>query len=426
MKELTHLNRLSSVKSNKGIRFLSPAVAPGCHCPMRMAAITAKSIKGLSSLLVGMPECTTHVRLFNPKPEGKGGELHWLYVLDDKEVVFGCREGLLKALKKMDQEGAKAILVILTCIPELIGEDIEGIIHEIQPQLKARVTAVMLGQFKHFSHPPGYWKTMEALGTLMEEQKKDILRVNVLGRSPKEEHITVPAVLVHLECRGFVLRYLAPGTTLEEIQRAPDASLNLVLSPYVHPLAVRMEREFGIPYVTLHSRYGIEDIDRAYEKIAQILGFDWNGEFDRERETACVLEKEAKKWLQGLGYVLSSGNELPLALSVYLTKLGMEPLLLHLEEFYPEDKEHAKELLALEKNPPICRMVNLRGEYSMLEKLSPDLCLGMLPPQNRTIPNLGDMNRFYGKNGYERTAELLKEMLAVFEKKKGEGDYGTA
>lgn len=430
MKELQHLKKLSGVKSNTGIKFLSPAVSPGCHCPMRMAALTAKDIGGLSSLLVGMPECTTHVRLFNPKSEGKHGELHWLYVLDQHEVVFGCRAGVMDALRKMDKAGAKAILLIATCIPELIGEDIEGMIQEIQPELSASVTHVMLGQFKNFSYPPGYWKTMEALGSLMKEQQTNPLQINVLGRSPREKHIPLPPLFAEMERKGLSLRYLAPGASLEDFQSARDAAMNLVVSPYTQPLAVRMEREFGVPFVSLHTCFSVESIDRAYEEIAEQFGFTWKDEFDEEREKALSLERKAADELKGLRYIASLRAGMPLVLADYLAGFGMEPLLLHMDEFYPEDKGHAKALLALGHTPYICRMVNLPAEYPILEKLAPDICFGQLPPGNKTIPNMENMHHLYGKIGYGLTIEFLEQTLAVWDKDKisGKGGniYGTA
>lgn len=430
MKELQHLKKLTAVKSNTGIKFLSPAVSPGCHCPMRMASLTAKDIRGLSSLLVGMPECTTHVRLFNPKPEGKHGELHWLYVLDQHEVVFGCRAGVMDALRKMDKAGAKAILLIATCIPELIGEDMEGMIQEIQPELSAPVTHVMLGQFKNFSYPPGYWKTMEALGALMKEQQTNPLQINVLGRSPREKHIPMMALFTELERKGLSLHYLAPGASLTDFQSASDAAMNLVVSPYTHPLAVRMEREFGVPFVSLHTLFSVEAIDKAYGEIAEQFGFTWNGEFDEEREKALSMERKAASRLNGLRYIASLRAGMPLALAGYLAGFGMEPQLLHMDEFYPEDKGHAKSLLALGHTPYICRMVNLPAEYSILEKLAPDICFGQLPPGNKTIPNMENMHQLYGKIGYRLTIELLEQTLEVLDKAgisgKGGNVYGTA
>lgn len=417
MNALSHLKPLSAVKSPKGIRFLSPAVSPGCHCPMRMAALTAKSIQGLSSLLVGMPECTTHVRLFNPKPQGKHGELHWLYVLDANEVVFGCRNGVMDALRKMDESGAKAILLISTCVPELIGEDMESLVQEIQPELHCSVTQVMLGQFKNFSYPPGYWKTMEAMGTLMRSQQTKLLQINVLGRNPKEEHIPLPSLFPALSKRGLSLRYIAPGTSLEDIQSAPDAALNLVVSPYTEPLASRMEQDFGVPYISLHTLFSVEAIDKAYAEIAARFGFVWNNEFEEEREKAVTLEKQARERLSGLRYICSSlGIQLPLALAVYLAGFGMEPLLLHMEEFYPEDKAHAKALLALGQNPPICRMVHAESDLSILQTLAPDICFGNLPRENKVIPNVDQLMHLYGTIGYKLTADFLTQTFAVLDK----------
>jgi nitrogenase molybdenum-iron protein alpha/beta subunit len=400
---------------------------------MRMAALTAKNIRGLSSLLVGMPECATHVRLFNPKPEGRHGELHWLYVLDQHEVVFGCRNGLMDALRKMDAAGAQAILLIVTCIPELIGEDIAGILRELRPELFARVSFVALGQFKNFSYPPGYWKTMEAMGALMDAHKTDPLRINVMGRSPREHHIPLPPLFPTLERRGLSLRFLAPGASLKDFQDAPDAALNLVVSPYTQPLAARMEREFGIPYISLHTLFSVEALDRVSEEIAKRFGFAGNAEFDeeceKERGEALVLEREAGMRLNGLRYVVSLGCGMPLALAGYLAGFGMEPLILHMEEFYPEDKAHAKALLALGHNPLICRMVNSFAEYPLLKKLSPDICFGYLPPENKAIPTVENMYQFYGKIGYGLTAELLRQTLdagnkvGTFEKR---GAYGAA
>ncbi len=415
MKELMHLRRLSAVKSNNGIKFLTPAVSPGTHCPMRIASVIVEDIEGLSSLLVGMQECTTHSRLFSPKPEGSKGELHWLYVLEGHEIVFGCREGLMEALREMDEAGAKAILVIATCVPELIGEDIEGIIYEIQPELKARVTYVMLGQFKNVSYPPGSWKTMEALEGLMEEKEKKPLLVNVLGRSPEEDHIPMPSLLPELQARGIVLRYLAPGASLEDFQNGPEAALNLVVSPYTQPLAVKMEEDFGVPYLALHNRYSIEEIDRVYSEIAKDLNISWGNAFEEERQEALALQNQAKERLEGLKYISSLRIDLPLPLAIYLNSLGMEALLLHLEEFYPEDKAHAQQLIATGQDPWICRMVNTEADLPIMEKLEPDLYFGFLQNASPTAPCVSDMFDFYGQTGYGRTSRLLKRIFETLD-----------
>jgi hypothetical protein len=121
--ELKHLRRLSTLRSGKNIKLLTPAVYSGGWCPMRIACNICEDIGGLSYLLVGMPECAIHSLRMSAMPEGTNGELRWLYVLDANEVVFGCRQGVIDALRVMDEGGAKAILMIATCVTDLIGED---------------------------------------------------------------------------------------------------------------------------------------------------------------------------------------------------------------------------------------------------------------------------------------------------------------
>lgn len=411
----SHLRRLSGVRSCSGIRFLSAAVSPGNHCPMRIASVVVEKIPGLSSLLLGTAECATHSRLFSPKPEGPNGELHWLYVLDEREVVFGYREGLADALRRMDRAGAQAILLIATCIPELTGEDIEGVLREVQPELSARVTNVLLGQFRNVSYPPGSWKTMEALGELMDPRPADPRRVNILGRSPGEDHIPLPPLLPALERRGFVLRHLAPGASVADFQAAADATLNLVVSPYALPLAARMERDFGIPRIDLHSRYDTAAIDRAHAEIASLLGITWDDEFDADRRAARELETLARETLRGLRFVFSLRIDLPLPLAAYLASLGMEPVLLHLEDFYGDDREQARAITDLGHDPLVCRIVNIDADLPTLASLAPDLCLGYLPEANTAIPCVPDMFDFYGQTGHARTSRLLEKILGVLD-----------
>ncbi len=410
---LVNTKRLSEIRTGKGIPFLTPEVSPGTHCPMRMASVISEEIKGLSSLLVGMPECTTYSRLFSLFPEGKEGELHWLYVLDSREVIFGCRDGVMEAIKKMDHEGAKAILVIATCIPELVGEDFESIIHEVRPEINASITSIMLGQFKNISYPSGAWKTMEAMAGLMLRESINKSQANILGRPPEEEHVPMPLIFKELENNGVKLRYLAPGASAEDFQSAADAVLNIVVSPYAYPLAVRMKKEFGTPFISLHDCYSPSSISDVYEEIEKIFNINMGEKLESEKERSLLLQHKAIELCKGKNYVMTLRVDLPLPLTEYFTKvLKMEPLLLHLEEYYPGDDRYVKKIIKEGCDPPVCRIVNEYSAFSKLKMLQPDLCIGYLPDVDETTVLIDNMFDLYGWIGYERTEELLKRIIA--------------
>jgi nitrogenase molybdenum-iron protein alpha/beta subunit len=333
-----------------------------------------------------------------------------MYVLDGHEVVFGCQAGLCAAIRSMAAAGAKYIMVLATCVPELIGEDIEGILREIREQVPVRLTVAFMGHFKGNSHPRGYWETLKALGNFMEPGERNPRRVNLLGQPPGDD--PGPAGLFRLlEGEGICLRFLGPGSSLEDFLEAPDAALNLVLSPVAEPLALMMEKNFGIPPVYLHKLYDPGTIDRAYGLIAETLDLRWDDPFAAERQRALLLEQEAAERMSGLRGVFGPiGLTMPIPLAAYLARLGLRPLLLHIEDFYPSDIGHAGELKALGFDPPVCHMANLERDIALVENLAPDLCLGTLPAGGaiRTLPGVQGL---YGQFGYERTSSLLEMIL---------------
>jgi hypothetical protein len=360
-----------------------------------------------------MPECATYSRFVIPRAEGKQGELHRMYVVDSEEVVFGCRAGLSEAVRRMAGAGARHLMLIATCIPELIGEDLEGMLREIRGQVPARLTFVFMGHFKCNSHPQGYWKTFAALGGFMEARKRDPQRVNVLGQGPGKDPLPPPALLDVLERKGFHLRFLGLGTSLEDFLEAPDAALNLVLSPLTEPLAVLMETAFGIPQVGLHNVYGIDAIDRAYDSIAEKLESPWDDAFREERQRALRWQERLAAKLNGLCGVFGPlGTLMPVPLAVYLAGFGFRPLLLHMEEFYPADSGYAQELNALGFDPPVCHMVNFRRDLALVEAMAADLWLGQMPGKGK-IPSLPGIPGLSAQFGYERICRLGELMLNV-------------
>lgn len=414
---LKALRRLSSVKSEKAIQLLTPAADPGSHCPMHTALGLAGRIPGLSTLVIGMPECVTYSRMVIPGPYGKQGELHWLYLLDGNEVVFGCEKGLAEAIREMDAEGARAILLIVTCIPDLIAEDMDLLVRELEPELRARLLVIPAAHYSCVSYPSGYWRTLAALGRLMEgEGRADGCRtINMMGFfSPRD---AAGSELGELLSRlGWSLRFLGPGAALEDFAAAPEAALNVVLSPHFVPLAADMKKRFGLPAVHLYGAYGSGEIGEAYHSIEEHLGVALAGTLDGAREELLRLEREATALIQGVTFAIADGRVDPLPLAAYLTRLGMEPLLLHLEGFGQGDKDWARAIAGSGHDPWICHMANPEGDAAVLAELAPGLCIGRpfrhaAPSGTVFMAGPGASGTAYG---YGRSIRLLESLKRAF------------
>lgn len=426
MSDIRHLKCLSGVRSMKGVHQLTAAAFPGVHCPMHTALSLAVKIRGISTLVIGTAECGYYSRNVSLSSPYGDEAFHWNYLLDSNEVVFGFRKGLIEAIKEMDRAGAKVILLLITCVPELVGEDIESICYELEPRINAKLIHLPFGNFKCGGYEPGYWKTLLAIGKVMDKVDSKGQTVNILGRSALEEHIPMPKLLVFLEGQGMPLRFLAPDSSLEDFISAGDARLNIVLSPFMQPLAQWMHKEHYIPFVNLHDAYSVEEINYSYMQMEQFLGLDIQKGFIEDIKEAKKIEKEAAKPLENIQYISANiGTVQPLPLTSYLLSLGMVPLMIHMPEFYPSDAQWREKIMVQESNPIICLMLNEQADKEIIEDLCPRIIIGDWGGRFQKNPPNVPILDLYGQIGYERTTTLLNRIIYTLDKEKEECEDGT-
>lgn len=416
MQELKHLKRLSATKSMKAINQLSSAAYPGNHCPMHTSLAIASKIEGVSTLVIGASECGYYSRNMVDTSEYKNSALHWTYIVDENEVIFGCRKGVVSAIKEMDKEGAKVILLIYTCVPEVIGEDVDGVIFEVQEQVNAKVIGVDLGNFKCGSQQPGFWKTLLSLGAISSNvvEKKQV--INVLGRSKKDDHTKKPKIIEVLE-EKFEIRYLAPDSSISDFEIATDGKINIVLSPYLNPLAEFFEKEHKIPYFAFHSTYEVDEIKKTYENLFDELGLDIDDRLFENFEKAKQLEDEIKSSVCNINYVGAKiGAIQPLPLHTYLSKLGMTPLMIHVEDFYPSDTLWREKLLNENKDPILCMMVNDMYDKECILGLKPHIVIGDWAGRVDFSEKTIQVMDIYGRSGFELTIQLLQKFKNLNER----------
>jgi hypothetical protein len=90
----------------------------------------------------------------------------------------------------------------------------------------------------------------------------------------------------------------------------------------------------------------------------------------------------------------------------------MKPLLLHIEEFYQEDRPWAQILHAQGHDPWVCHQVNTLAAVPVFDTLKPDFILGNVPfALKQKIPHVDQLYKMNGTFGYERTTWLLGKML---------------
>jgi nitrogenase molybdenum-iron protein alpha/beta subunit len=412
-KKLCHLNKIADVNNNKGIKLLHKAAAPGSHCPMHTTLATVKRIGGISTLVVGMPECGYYSRYVMDYPYGSSGELHYVYEMDSNEVVFGCREGLMEAIKEMDREGAKIILLVATCIPELIGEDIEAVITELQGSVKTKLLYTNAAHFKRNGYQAGYFNTVAKLVEAVDpmEIKEERERVNLLGAANSKEMVIFKDLLIE---KGYEINVLDFNLSIKEIEKAIQAKVSIVLSPKLNKLAKTLKEKYHIPYLCLHNIYSSQDLEHAYDRLMDILNIEDFNDLDSLKEQLRNLEKQCVEVLKHKVYIATNAELDVIPFASYLSCFKMTPLLLHVEEFYEENKEFSDKIVEYGVNPYVCYVSDNNKVVDIIEEHKVDLCFGDCKAMlGEKLITSKELMRMMQLSGYERSIFLLKSLLSL-------------
>jgi nitrogenase molybdenum-iron protein alpha/beta subunit len=358
--------RLSEIVSNQGIRLSHAAAKPGHHCPMHTALSALRHIQGVSTLVVGMPECSFYSRYVIEGLPG-GEELHYTYVLDSNEVVFGCRDGLMKALQVMQEDGAKAIMVIMTCIPALIGEDIAEITNTFSEHNICKATCIDMAHYKRNGYNVGFYDSYAALlelAPLNEDiTKEGINEVAILGAVKGLEGDRLKQ---WLKDNSYEILEVGPRVSLELFSKVKESKLNIVAHMNYLPLAKRLEKEYDIPFIFLSGDYGVKDIHQCYEKIKDLLNLSDIPQFKYSNQVE-RMEEIMREELHGGRFIISSEVDHVLPLTAYLCSLGMKPCFLHIEEYQPWMNEWKEKILSYEEDPLISFVVQENIEKAVLD-----------------------------------------------------------
>ena len=409
---LEKLNRLSNIKSDKDIKSCSHAIYPGTHCPLFGATMIASHMEGLAVLVIGTEECTYYNKDFAIlRNGGIKKDRTYSYVLEENEVVFGCAKGVKEAIREVDKTNPDGILVITTCIPELIGEDIVGICHEVQNDVNAVLMPVQTEHFNQTSHMSGIMRALEAFGGIMEKQEKTEKTVNILGwRGKSLDHTEL---FMWLKENGVNVHISLPSKgSIKDVVTAPAAALNIVMDFTALKLAIRMEEEFGVPYVCFDRPLLFEEITASYEKIAEVLDIPFGEGLKIKKEEAIKRVEELKEKLKGKSFVYGNTMFNVFRYTRFLCDAGMEPKLLSVRELYEGDDVQIQEILDKGHDPYVTKMANIEPLEEAYEILKPDFYVGHEDPARLRKHGIL-LNSAHGVNGigYELPVQVLESYV---------------
>ena len=375
-KMLQSLKHLSQVDKMKQVEPMSYALFPGYHCPLMGAMLTIRAIKDSVMLVLGPDECAYYTKMAtsgNGSMSADGCQIVSV-VLEQHDVTFGCQEKLEEAMEELNDEyHPKAVFIVTTCVPEITGDDVESMADLFTDQYGFPVMVVHAENFKTDDHLPGIEHTLEVCCAMMQPQEKTDC-VNVLGLRLGD--FTKTEVYRVLQEQSIPVGMQLPGnSSAEEIERAPQAAVNLVVHPVGLALAKKMKRKFGTPYIVFERYSDPDRIYQSYKELFEILEKPLPEKLAGWYQEAKKRSEAAKPILDGKTYFSGNTALCNYELHSFLTGLGMKPLLLQISDLTAQDEQWRKEILT-HCDPYVTRAANIGPLQYLYPVLKPKFNIG--------------------------------------------------
>ncbi len=279
--------------------------------------------------------------------------------LNEKDVVSGGEEKLEEAIIEADRRYRPAsIIVVSSCVPGIIGDDIDSVAARLQPRVNGTILPVHCEGFKTKIMATAYDAIYHSISrNLLEDEDqeedrkiledeleaaKEKLRrsklvnlLNVSSMTPFDEKELIRL----LNSLGLEVNVYPCFTHPEDMKYATWAALSVSTCPTHDDYFIKhLEEKYGIPYILRHMPIGISNTSAWLRDIAKFFNMEDAAERLIKRETSELNEALApiSKNLAGKKAMLSSGEVRTFATAVWLQELGMDIVAVrpyHYDEF---------------------------------------------------------------------------------------------
>jgi nitrogenase molybdenum-cofactor synthesis protein NifE len=407
-------------------KLLAPGAAAG-GCAFDGAKIALQPITDAAHLVHGPINCEGH------SWDGRGSKSSgpMLYrtsfttAITEQDIIFGGEGHLYKAIKEVvEKYNPPAVFVYQTCVPAMIGDDIEAVCKAAAMKLGKPVIPVNVPGFagsKNLGNKLAGEALLDHVIGTEEPAETTPYDINIIGEyNLSGELWQVKPLLDELGIR--ILACISGDAKYHEVARSHRArAAMMVCSKAMINVARKMEERYGIPFFE-GSFYGVGDMSDALRKISQLLvdrgapaELIGRTEMVIAREEACAWKRIApfKERLAGKRVLLFTGGVKSWSVVAALQETGMVIIGTSTKKSTPDDKERIKELV--KDDAHMFDDLKPREMYKMLKEARADIMLSGGRTQfvalKAKMPWL-DINqeRHHAYAGYEGIVALVSEI----------------
>lgn len=410
------VKRLSQIVDGTDIHELQPCIYPGGHCPLFGVHMTLGNISGVTMLIIGTADCGFYT--YKTMNNFSGTRRHKAQircaVLEESDVINGCEKDLTKILIRLDRDpDTRLIVVVTSCVIELTGEDISGIVNSLT--CSTPISVVKTENFKTADYLEGVEQALTSVTYLLKPLPTIPKSFCMLG--PRLRSGMGNRIIQRLIKDKFTLVAELPyNADIETINRLPEVSFTLVTDKTALGLGRRLYREFGIPLVDLSPSPFWQDIQIAHEELSRITGYSYDKDLQAAEKRIETLRLQLEPLCKEKRFIIGNSSGSPFATACLITEIGGEIELILARNIYERDREFKDKLLERGQNPLVAKNANLAALKFLSSQFNADFHLGMgwgikqcsprLVAMTDLIPRIGSD---YREKFYENLLEQLKK-----------------
>ncbi|MDR1873012.1 MAG: nitrogenase component 1 [Deltaproteobacteria bacterium] len=432
-------------------KFNSRYFSQGIGCQLILALGIVRTFQNVVTIIHGPLGCASNnigLAGFNKTSRALKGkpanDVIWIHTnLNEADVIGGGVEKLKNAILYAEREYRPDVIVIgNSCVPGIIGDDIDSLVDELTPEVSAKLVPVHCEGFRSRFVASGYDAAYHGLlkklvdpplrlasvltGSKEEEARLEKIRrensrtVNLLnvGSTSYGDEVELSRILSSL---GLKVNVLPLYGNIDEIARMGEAALNIsICATHDDYLVGHLKERFGTPYVIDTLPIGLKNTNQWLRAIGKALSLETETEKLIELETNQLLEavEPFKKTLAGKSLWVGGGETRIFTTAEFFQSLGMKVLGLKPHNFdrfaipMLDDIEDPETAVAVAAGQPA-------EEIVYLKRLKPDLYVGhggangwVLRLGIPTIPLYGQSQNHMGYSGaYELARKAARALL---------------
>lgn len=397
-----------------GLHYDAPSKGDYGIC--RMGLMVPESIE----LFVGPSACGRHGALGAIK-NGYKDRIFYLY-LSQSDIVSGYDDIIGDAVAKvLDtlEKAPKVIVMIFTCLDDLIGTDHEA----LKEALSDRFPGIVF-QSSHMnpiktdtSEPPAQAIQRDIYRTIATDFKNRGIRsediekdayVNILGAyEPLPENCELNRIAP--------LKHVTGYSSFSDFTAMASSRLNLVLTPLGRLAAKDMEKNFHIPYLEVPVSFDPEEISESYKAISQALGMDTVPDFEADRKAAEIAVERTRALVGDLPIIVdSSATYHPFGMAKALLGFGFNVIRVEAEAVIKSDEDHMEWIRTNHPEvefyrPDSCEAVLF--DHRLTESLSIGIQAAYMAKSRYIADMFADLQMF----GYDGIVSLMKRITEAYQ-----------